>query len=218
MDILQDARELSKKSFFMHVFSSSDEGKAEILNVVQYATLGVLPIVILNKIIHRFIPEADLDKSSLELLVEIILQIIVIFCGIIVIHRIITYVPTYSGFKYDVVNFTNVILAFLTITLSIQSKMGIKTNIIYDRALELWNGTNEPRKRVMKKNVRVSESMVSSHHRPSQADDLDDPPSYMQNPESSTSSSKTASMDNESNNFAPQAANGILGGNFGSLF
>ena len=217
MDILQDARELSKKSFFMHVFSSSDEGKAEILNVVQYATMGVLPIVILNKIIHRFIPEADLDKSSLELLVEIILQIIVIFCGIIVIHRIITYVPTYSGFKYDVVNFTNVILAFLTITLSIQSKMGIKTNIIYDRALELWNGTNEPRKRVMKKNVRVSESMVS-HHRPSQADDLDDPPSYMQNPESSTSSNKTASMDNDSNNFTPQAANGILGGNFGSLF
>ena len=217
MDILQDARELSKKSFFMHVFSSSDEGKAEILNVVQYATMGILPIVILNKIIHRFIPEADLDKSTLELLVEIILQIIVIFCGIIVIHRTITYIPTYSGFKYDVINFTTVILAFLSITLSIQSKMGIKTNIIYDRALELWNGTHEPKKRIMKKNVRLSESMVSSQHRQSQADDLDEPPSYMQNPESS-SSNKNVTIDNASNDFSPQAANGIIGGNFGSLF
>ena len=183
MDILQDARELSKKSFFMHVFSSTDEGRAEILNVVQYAIIGVLPIIILNKIIQRFIPEADLDKSTLELLVEILLQIIVMFCGIIVIHRIITYIPTYSGFKYDGVNFTNVILAFLTIILSIQSKLGIKTNILYDRALLLWNGTNEYKKKPLKKNVRISESMVSSQHRSSQADNLDDPPAYMQNPE-----------------------------------
>ena len=62
------------------------------------------------------------------------------FCGIIIIHRIINYIPTYSGFKYEALNLTNVIIAFLIIVLSIQTKLGIKVNIIYDRIYELWNG------------------------------------------------------------------------------
>ena len=89
MDVLQEARDINKKSFLSHVFSSTDEGKAEILNVVQYATLGVIPVILLNKAIQRFIPEADAEKASLELLVEIFLQMIIMFCGIILILMII---------------------------------------------------------------------------------------------------------------------------------
>ena len=62
------------------------------------------------------------------------------FVGIIHIHRVITYIPTYSGFKYDNLNLTNVILAFLVIVLSIQTKLGLKVNILIDRGMELWNG------------------------------------------------------------------------------
>ena len=87
MDVLQEARDINKKSFLSHVFSTTDEGKAEILNVVQYATLGIIPVVLLNKAVQRFIPEADAEKSTLELVVEIFLQIIVMFCGVIIIHR-----------------------------------------------------------------------------------------------------------------------------------
>ena len=91
MDLLQETGHESRKTFLNHVFSGSEEGKAEILNVVQYAGMGVIPIVVLNKLIQRFIPEADTDKSSLELLAEIFIQLVVMFCGIIVIHRAITY-------------------------------------------------------------------------------------------------------------------------------
>ena len=143
MDVLQEARDINKKSFLSHVFSSTDEGKAEILNVVQYATLGVIPVILLNKAIQRFIPEADAEKASLELLVEVFLQMIIMFCGMILIHRLITYFPTYSGFKYENLTLTNVILAFLVIVLSIQTKLGIKVSILTDRAMELWNGPNE---------------------------------------------------------------------------
>jgi hypothetical protein len=55
------------------------------------------------------------------------------FCGIIIIHRTITYFPTYySDFKYEAMSLRNVILSFLVIILSIQIKLGIKTNIMYD--------------------------------------------------------------------------------------
>ena len=143
MDILQEARDINKKSFISHVFSTTEEGKAEVLNIAQYATLGVFPIVLLNKLIQRFIPEADSDKSTLELLVEIFLQIIIMFCGMVLIHRTISYFPTYSGFKYENLTLTNVVLAFLVIVLSIQTKLGIKVNILTDRALEMWNGPGE---------------------------------------------------------------------------
>ena len=111
MDILQEVRDISKKSFLGHVFSTTDEGKAEILNVVQYATLGIIPVILLNKFVQRFIPEADGEKSSVELLIEVFLQTIIMFCGIILIHRIVTYLPTYSGFKYENLTLTNVILS-----------------------------------------------------------------------------------------------------------
>ena len=156
----------SRRSFFNHVFSTTEEGKGEVLNVLQYSLLGVVPIVILNKTLQRLIPDADSDKSSLEILVEVLVQLIIMFVGIVIIHRIITYVPTYSEFKYESLSLTNVILAFLVVVLSLQTKLGIKVNILVDRVQELWSGSG-PREIESKPNVRRQ-----SNHVPSQGDHL----------------------------------------------
>jgi hypothetical protein len=218
MEVLQEVRDVNKKTFLGHVFSTTEDGKAEVLNVVQYSAMGVIPIIILNKLIQRFIPEADPDKSSLEILVEVFIQLIVMFCGIIVIHRIITYFPTYSGFKYESLVLTNVILAFLIIVLSIQTKLGIKVNILVDRLSELWNGPNATSSSVAKSrpNVRVSQ------HMPSQADYLDAGHSDMPPPPIATSRQQNAPSTQASapvqENYGPMAANSVLGGSFGSFF
>jgi hypothetical protein len=228
--------EYQKPSFISHVFSSTEEGKAEFLNVIQYSSLAVIPVVILNKLIQRFIPEADLDKSTLELLAEIIIQLVVMFCGIIIIHRVITFLPTYSGYKYENLTLTNVILAFLILVLSIQTKMGIKVNILYDRLLDLWNGTDDGEKKTkVKKSVRINEGM-SSQHAPSQSDYLDSSPSgaFPPLPASTSNGSPNGTYDtmmrgspssNRGGNGdgmyfdqGPMAANGVLGGSFGSFF
>jgi len=132
----------SKRTFFNHVFSTSEEGKAEILNVIQYSLMGVVPIVILNKLVQRFIPDAENEKSSIEILAEIVFQLVVMFIGVVLIHRMITYVPTYSDFKYESLSLTNVILIFMVLLLSIQTKIGIKVNILFDRIMDLWNGSS----------------------------------------------------------------------------
>ena len=129
MEVLQETKSITNGSFISHVFSTTEEDKGELLNVIQYSLMGVIPIVLMNKLIQRFIPEADPEKSSLELLAEIAMQLVVIFGSLVFIHRMITYIPSYSGFKYDHLTLTNVILAFLVIVLSIQSKIGIKANI-----------------------------------------------------------------------------------------
>jgi len=218
MEILNESTD-SKKTFLSHVFSTTDEGVAELTNVIQYTTMGLVPIVILNKIVNRFIPEADPDATTLELLAEIFIQIVIMLCGIIVIHRAITYFPTYSGFKYEVLILTNVTLVFLMIVLSIQSKIGLKANILYDRALELWNGPSEESKQNVKKNVRVSQ------HVPSQADNLDN--SQIQNGSFPPAPVATARPDigmgnqqmmNDMMPMGPVAANGAIGGAFGAAF
>jgi hypothetical protein len=213
MDILQDTLEPTNKTFLSHVFSSSEEGKAEILNVVQYALMGVLPIVLLNKTIQQFVPDADTEKSTMEISIEVLIQIIVMFCGIVIIHRMITYFPTYSGFKYDAFSLTSVILAFLILILSIQTKIGIKVNILIDRLGELWNGVNE--KPVMRKEIH-------SPHHASRADFLDD--SHMQQdvfPPAPVATNKPQEPVQQQESFeymGPMAANGVLGGSFGASF
>jgi hypothetical protein len=67
-----DSSDTSKPNFFKHVFNFDDESKAEILNIIQYALLAIIPIVILTKSISRFIPEAEEDKGSLEITLEIL--------------------------------------------------------------------------------------------------------------------------------------------------
>lgn len=228
MEILQETSSLSKKSFLSHVFSMAEESNAEVLNVIQYSVLGVVPVVMLNKSIQRFIPEADPEKSSIEVLAEIIIQLIVMFVGIILIHRVVTYIPTYSGFKYENLNLTNVVLAFLIIVLSIQTKLGLKVNIMVDRIMELWNGpsTNE-KKEGMKNNVKVSKPV--SQHAPSQADYLDN--TNMQNtfPPAPVATTRQNSVMESYDHMmgggygmdmspGPMAANGLLGGSFGSSF
>jgi len=224
MEVLQESIE-QNKGFLNHVFSTTEESTAELFNVVQYSTMGVLPVVVLNKLIHQFIPEADTDKSTIELLAEIFVQLSVMFCGIVIIHRAITYFPTYSGFKYENLTLTNVILAFLIIVLSIQTKLGIKVNILVDRALEAWNGESVKESFEDKKKVKKH----VPKHNPSQADHLDDnnmqgnmfPPAPVATTQQSSTDSYDHMMPGNNQmmmNAGPVAANGMIGGNFGASF
>ncbi len=150
MEELKEIESEEKKTFLKHVFSGKDEDNAEFINAIQYALMGMIPIIGLNKIVQNYIPDVEADKGNVELMLEIMIQIAVMFGGIILIHRMITYFPTYSGYKYDTFSATTIILAFLVIVLSVQTKMGLKANILYERVLEFWNG--EPRENMETKN------------------------------------------------------------------
>ena len=227
MEILSENSELKQNTFLSHVFSSNEESQAEIFNALQYSFMGVIPVVVLNKSIQQYLPDADPEKSSLEILAEIFIQLTVMFAGIIIIHRIITYFPTYSGLKYDNLSITCVILAFLIIVLSVQTKLGLKVNIMVDRAYELWNGPSYETNKETKKNVRVSRP---TGHSPSQSDYLDN--TNVQNdtfPPAPTATTQQSNSydhmmpsqgmdDGYGMSMGPMAANGVVGGSFGSAF
>ena len=147
-----------KSSFFNHVFNFNDDSKEEMLNVTQYAIIALIPVIIMNKSMQRFVPEADDEKRSIEILVEVIGQVIILFIGILIIHRIITYIPTYSGRKYGDFNVINIILGVLVIILSLQTKLGEKVSILVDRLMEIWEGPKDVKKK--KNNVKVSQPIA----------------------------------------------------------
>ena len=145
------------KSFFKHVFNFDDDSKSEILNIIQYALIALIPVILLNKSMSNYVPEADDKKSSVELSAEIVIQLIVMFIGLMIIHRINTFVPTYSGVKYPDFNIIFNILAVLMITLSLQTKLGEKVSILVERLMDLWNGTDSSKKKSKSGNVKVSQ-------------------------------------------------------------
>jgi hypothetical protein len=151
----------SKMGFFKHVFSFDDDSKSEMLNIIQYSVIALIPVVLLNKAMQKYVPEAEEEKGGVELLAEILIQVVVMFIGILIINRIITYIPTYSGIKYPDFSVTYIILAVLTITLSLQTKLGEKVSILCDRIAELWDGRSDKKKKNSKSqgrgNVKVSQ-------------------------------------------------------------
>ena len=128
------------KSFIKHVFNFDDDSKNEMFNIIQYSLLAIFPVLALNKFTQRFIPDTDETKSNLEILIEVMGQIIIMFIGILFIHRIVTFIPTYSKTKYADFNVTNIIVVFLVIVLSLQTKLGEKVNILLERIMEIVEG------------------------------------------------------------------------------
>jgi hypothetical protein len=221
-----------KPGFFKHVFNFNDDSKSEIMNIVQYAVLALIPVILMNKAMQKFVPEADEEKGNVELLAEIIGQITIMFLGILIIHRIITFIPTYSGEKYADFSVTNIILAMLVIILSLQTKLGEKVSIIVDRIMELWEGPKDKKKgKKGQNNVKVSQPIsqnstaamtqslgstsISSLPQQQSTQQLPDYNNMYQQDPTPLVGAATPGMEE----FGPMAANSAIGGgSFGSAF
>jgi hypothetical protein len=205
------------KAFVQHVFSSSDEHTADMLNNVQYALMGAVPVLLLNKAIQRFVPDIDPDKSAVEITIEVIFQILAMIIGVILIHRAITFAPTYSGVKHDVMSLSGSILLFLVVMLSVQTKLGAKMNILWDRVVVMWEGASDPKaggaRAGLRKHAGYSESF--SGHQNSRSDGDDDAQGgFLPPPQPSGAAGFRNIQEPMQPSVAP--ANSLLGSSFGS--
>ena len=90
----------------------------------------------------KYVPEADPKKNSFEILAEIILQLVVMFVGFFMVHRLVTFVPTYSGDSYSEYHPLTNILSTIMVVCSLQTKLGEKVTILVDRLSDLWDGSS----------------------------------------------------------------------------
>jgi len=215
-----------KPGFFKHVFNFDDDSKADMINIMQYSFLAIIPLVLFNKSLQKLVPEADENKHSIELSMEVVAQVIIVFLGILIIHRIITFIPTYSGTKYAEFNVTNIILSVLLILLSLQTKLGEKISILAERVVDFWNGnSSEKNKKKKKKNTQqqqqANEQAISQSLDTTSISSLpiQQPTNFNQMYQNDNTPLIGAStLGSEMMMTEPMAANSALGGAFGSLF
>lgn len=231
---------LSPSGFFNYVFNFDSDNKAILLNMFQYILIALIPIIVVLKLIKEYIPEDDDKKESIELILEIVIQIGVLFIAIYLIDKIIRYFPTYSNVPYTKFNEISFIIPTLVLIMTMQTKLGAKINILYDRVLELWNGKNQSKGGNNQGNIRVSQPIVMpGSHQVSRADTLDNTimsqrpnqlpaqnnislidslPNMMNSGGGGNNMQNQAMQNAFMDSMEPMAANGALGGAFGSSF
>ena len=160
--------------FFKYVFNFDEDNMCAILNLMQYTVMAIIPVLLILKGVKNLVPEEDETKGSLEILVESVGQILFIVSAIWITNRMIQYFPTYSGCDYDDFNPTTFMIPFLIILSTMQTKLGMKLNILVDRLVDVWHGRSSETVGAASagqknNNVRVSQPL-SGQHQPSQAD------------------------------------------------
>ena len=248
MELQGGTTKMGPSSFFNYVFNFDSDNKAVILNMFQYIIIALIPVVLILKFVKEYIPEDDEKKDNLEILLEIILQLGVLFVDIYFIDKITRYFPTYSKVPYSKFNEVSFIIPTLLLMFTMQTKLGAKINIIYNRVLQLWGGSKSGFTggnangtavvNVNGQNIRIRQPIVANNmHQMSRSDTLDNtliapPINQMPNnnvsmidslpnmmntngqPNYQSQAMQTAFMDT----MEPMAANGALGGIFGSSF
>ena len=233
-----------KMGFIEYVFNFDDENKNNIMNMLQYTVLSIIPVILILKLTKNIFPEEDDTKGSLEITAESIGQLLVIMLGIWFTNKIIQFIPTYSGESYHKFNEITFILPFMIILATMQTKLGAKFNILTNRVMALWTGqpVDVSTQQAQQNNgVRVSQPFAGQgpqmqpqmqFHQPSQADHLDINQILPRNTQLTAMPQQPKQDFNQmyqnqamggggqgqpmTESFEPMAANGALGGMFGS--
>ena len=177
MDDIETSK-VKKDSFLNHVFNFDTESKSNLMNILQYLVLALIPMVFYTHFVNNIMPEYDESRSNLEVTGEVLGHLILTLLGLFFIDRIVTYVPTYSGRSHGTFNIFSVILFMLVIAYESNSKLGSKMKLLIDRITELWHGKKEEKEKKGKKDnsvVKVSQPISRAGmptHQASRADYL----------------------------------------------
>ena len=177
MEDVETTNKVVKNGFINHVFNFDNETKTEALNVGQYLLLAIAPMAFYNYMVDSVIPEVDESKSNLEILAEVVGQLSLVLVGMFFIHRLITFVPTYSGRAMGDMNLFSIILLILVLLYESHTKVGEKTKILLNRVKDMWHGKTSEKKKAKKDPsvVKVSQPISRAGmptHAPSRADYL----------------------------------------------
>lgn len=128
---------MKRPSFFDYISTFTSREKSQLFNLFQYGGLSVVPILIVLKLMKLYVPDEDPFKSSTELLIEVILQLVVIVIAFFFIHKLVVYVPTYSKIDYDKFSLLSAILPLFFLMFTLDTKISAKLNVLFDRLLML---------------------------------------------------------------------------------
>jgi hypothetical protein len=124
---------VTNQGFFSYVFKLSKFKQEDLLNVIQYTGLSIIPIMIFLYCTKKYFPSVTHEDSSLYIFVLTFIELIFMIVGVFFIDRIINFIPTFSGKYYEAINLTNVILIFVMLILLTHAGFRERTSILLYR-------------------------------------------------------------------------------------
>jgi hypothetical protein len=231
-----DSKEVVKANvgFIEHMTKMDDEHKSLLMNTIQYALLCIVPILGLQCIIETVFPNFEDSKGNFELAVEIIGQMVFTLIALFFIHRLICFVPTYSKEPLSSINFLTVSIIYVLVTVyNKNDNLGKKMESLAKKCKNLWNGEEEEYAKQPENgggSVSISRPITGlppavPTHQASRADYVNTqanvtPPLLPVSSTSQDTYNQPQQQQQQQEAFAPMsepmAANGVLGGGFGS--
>ena len=122
-------------SFVNYMFSMSDGEKVEIINMFQYLILAIIPVILIVRLMQNYIPPVNNKKATIEITIELIVQLVVLFGLFFFVHKLIAFIPTYTKQQYQNVQFLPLVLPLLFILFTMDKNVGEKAQLLLKRAL-----------------------------------------------------------------------------------
>ena len=124
---------ITNQGFFTYVFKLSKFKQEDLMNIVQYTLLSIVPVVLFIYFTKKYFPSLQDDDSSLYIFAVTVIELIFMIIGIFFIDRIINYIPTFSGKYYETINLTTIVVIFVLFMLITETGFKKRTVIMLER-------------------------------------------------------------------------------------
>ena len=203
------------ESFLGYMTTISTLEKNEILNVIQYIVLIVIPLVLLLKFMKEYIPPDSASKSSIEITVEVVIQLSLIFIAFWLIHKVIMYIPTYSTVPYEKLNLIQIAMPVVFLLFCMKSSISEKVSILLDRFMTL-TGIRTEAMEDKKKQKGQAQGQPGQPAMPNQMPQMPPPMAHSMNPNPPMNTSQEAMSMNMNYGISEPMASNEMGSPFGA--
>tara|TARA_X000000950_G_scaffold256095_1_gene321292 strand:+ start:868 stop:1647 length:780 start_codon:yes stop_codon:yes gene_type:complete len=125
---------VEKIGLLKHVFKFDDKTKNLLLNTIQYLVILVIPLKLINDVLeYLFENQNYTNRNNFVILAECLLEIILTIIVIFIIHRFITYMPTYSGTPISNINLIHIAILVAFYKIHNNERFKLKINYVINK-------------------------------------------------------------------------------------
>ena len=130
---MEDIKPITNQGFFTYVFKLSRFKQEDLMNIVQYTILSIVPVLLFVYFTKKYFPLVSESDSSIYIFLMTFFELVFMMIGIFFIDRIVNYIPTFSGKYYEPINLTTVVIIFVLFMLIINAGFRERTTVLLAR-------------------------------------------------------------------------------------
>lgn len=150
---MEDIKPITNQGFFTYVFKLSRFKQEDLMNIVQYTSLSIVPVLLFVYFTKKYFPLVKNTDSSLYIVLVTFFELVFMMMGIFFIDRIVNYIPTFSGKYYEPINLTTIVIIFVLFMLIINAGFRERTAVILER-FDKWFWVDDALSKKLTGNVR----------------------------------------------------------------